>query len=240
MAFREYQRKHKRWANPFIDLDPPRLNIGERDALSEEEVLKFFAPGVLQNAMEVAFCGIMFLSGLRRAEIAALKPGCLDWATPQITVKNAWQKYDNKNRLYGPTKGKKERDAPFDPILQQAIKKMWEENGKHEYVFCHPDGSILKPAWIRSRFPGWLKRAGIDPGGREIVPHSARHSLASLLEARGISLRYIQDMLGHSDLKTTKRYLHSTKETIRIIGEKISETMYQEPERNNIIEFKTS
>jgi integrase/recombinase XerD len=116
---------------------------------------------------------------------------------------------------------------------------MWEENGQHEYVFCHPDGSFLKPSWIRKRFPKWLKRAGIEMGGREIVPHSARHSLASLLEAKGISLRYIQDMLGHSDLKTTKGYLHSTKETIRTIGEKISESMQQEPEKNVIV-FKTS
>jgi integrase len=140
----------------------------------------------------------MFLSGLRRAEIAALKPDCLDWVTPKITVRNTWQKHDNKSRVYGPTKSKKERDAYFYPILQQAIKKMWEENGEHEYVFCHPDGSILKPLWIRLRFPEWLKRAGIELGGREIVPHSARHSLASLLEERGISLRYIQDMLGFS------------------------------------------
>ncbi|MDR3160619.1 MAG: site-specific integrase [Spirochaetaceae bacterium] len=200
MAFKEYQKKHKRWVNPFIDLDPPQLNTGERDALPEDEVLKLFAPGVLRDTMEPAVCAIMFLSGLRRAEIAALKPGCLDRHTPKTTVKNARQKYDSKDRVFGPTKSKKERDAPFDPILQQAIKKIREENGQHEYVFCHPDGSILKPSWIRRRFPQWLKRAGIELGGREIVSHSARHSLASLLEERGISLRYIQEMLGHSDL----------------------------------------
>jgi integrase len=237
MTFKEYQKKHKRWLNPFQDLDPPQLNTGERDALPEDEVLKLFAPGVLRNPMEIAVCAIMFLSGLRRAEIAALKPDCLDWVTPKITVKNTWQKYDNKSRLYGPTKSKKERDAHFDLILQQAIKKMWEMNGRHEYVFCHPDGSILKPSWIRHQFPEWLKRAGIELGGRKIVPHSARHSLASLLEERGISLRYIQEMLGHSDLKTTKRYLHSTEATIRTIGKKINEAMQQGAEKN-VIEFK--
>jgi site-specific recombinase XerD len=45
--------------------------------------------------------------------------------------------------------------------------------------------------------------------------------LASILENRGVSLRNIQDLLDHSDLKTTKGYLHSTKETIREIGTKI-------------------
>jgi site-specific recombinase XerD len=38
-------------------------------------------------------------------------------------------------------------------------------------------------------------------------------------------------MLGHSDLKTTKGYLHSTEKTIRDIGKKISERMQQEPEK---------
>jgi len=89
----------------------------------------------------------------------------------------------------GPPKGKRERDAPFDPVLQEAIKKLWEENGRHEFVFGYPDGSIPWPSWISGRFPKWLRKAGIELKGRKIVPHSARHSLASLLEERGVSLR---------------------------------------------------
>jgi hypothetical protein len=62
------------------------------------------------------------------------------------------------------------------------------------------------------------------------------------LEERGISLRYIQEMLGHFDLKTTRRYLHSTEKTIRDIGEKISESMQENEQRpaENIIQFKIS
>jgi site-specific recombinase XerD len=85
----------------------------------------------------------------------------------------------------------------------------------------------------------WLERAGIKTDGRDLVPHSSRHSLASLLEERGVSLRHIQDLLGHSDLKTTIRYLHSTDSTIRKIGEKITEARQKEPEQN-VVEFKTS
>jgi integrase/recombinase XerD len=239
MAFKEYQRKYKRWINPFIDIEPPRFNAGKRGFLTEDELVKLFSPGVLMEPMEVAVCACMFLSGLRRAEIGALKPECLDWHTPKITVKNAWQKYDSKDRVLGPTKSKKERDAPFDPVLQDAIKKLWEENGRHEYVFSVKDGRGLHSSWIDSRFPKWLKQAGIDPGGRKIVPHSARHSLASLLEERGISLRYIQEMLGHSDLKTTKIYLHSTEKTIREIGKKISEARLGEAEEE-AVKFKSS
>ena len=45
------------------------------------------------------------------------------------------------------------------------------------------------------------------------------------MEDKGESLRNIQELLGHSDLKTTKKYLHTTEKTIRRIGEKISGVM---------------
>jgi integrase len=240
MAFREYQRKNRKWFNPFQYINPPIIQKNTRDALPEDEMLSLFEPGVLTTTMELAVCAVMFLSGLRRSEIFALKPECLDWHTPKITVKNAWQIFNRKTRVLGPPKGKKERDAPFDPVLQEAIKKLWEENGKHEFVFSYKNGTTPGPSWIEGRFKKWLIRAGIELGGRKIVPHSARHSLASLLEAKGVSLRYIQELLGHSDLKTTKIYLHSTEKTIRDIGKKISESMQQEPEEKKAVEFKIS
>jgi integrase len=215
------------------------INSKVRDALPEEEMIKLFGPGVLKITLELAVCAAMFLSGLRRSEVFALKPEDLDWHTPKITVRRAWQNFDRADKVLGPPKGKRERIAPFDLVLQEAIKKLWEENGRHEFVFCRKDGSLPGASWIYVNFPEWLKRAGIELGGRKIVPHSARHSLASLLEEKGVSLRYIQEMLGHSDLKTTKGYLHSTEKTIRDIGKKIAESRQQEPEKN-VVEFKTS
>ena len=223
MVFRAYQKTNRRWLNPFQYIDTPIYHSKPRDALTEDEVIKLFAPKVFNNTMELAVCAAMFLSGLRRSEIYALKPDCLDWHTPKITVKNAWQSYNKSKRVLGPTKGKRERDAPFDPVLQEAIKKLWEENGQHEFVFCRKNGKTPGSSWINRNLPLWLERAGIKLNGRDIVPHSSRHSLASLLEERGVPLRYIQELLGHSDLKTTKIYLHSTEKTIRDIGRKISE-----------------
>jgi site-specific recombinase XerD len=59
------------------------------------------------------------------------------------------------------------------------------------------------------------------------------------LEEKGVSIRYIQELLGHSDLKITKRYLHSTEKTIRDIGKKIAESRQRELEQN-VVELKTS
>jgi integrase/recombinase XerD len=228
MAFKEYQRSHRKWYNPFRDLEPPK-NVEKipRDSLTEDEVVRLFMPGVLLDTMELAICGAMFLAGLRRGEIFALRPDDLDWRTPKIMVRIAWQNFDRVERELGPTKSKKEREAPFDQVLQEAIKKLWEANGKHEFVFSFTNGKTPGPSWTKGRFQKWLSRAGIMLNGRRIVPHSSRHSLASLLEARGVPLRYIQALLGHFDLKTTIGYLHSPEGTIRDIGKKI-ETVWDE------------
>jgi len=239
LAFNQYKKKVKKWFNPFQDLDAPKSNKKSWDALPEDEMLRLFKPGVLIETMELAVCAAMFLSGLRRGELYALRPEDLDWQTPKIAVCRAWQRLNRKEKKLGPTKGKKIRMAPFDPILQQAIKKLWEENGEHEFVFSHKNGKSIGLNWIKRHFPKWLNRAGIELAGRRIVPHSSRHSLASLLEERGVSIRYIQELLGHSDLKTTKIYLHSTEKTIRDIGMKISEAMEQRQEEK-IIDFKVS
>ncbi|MDR0722201.1 MAG: site-specific integrase [Treponema sp.] len=158
--------------------------------------------------MDIAVCGAMFLAGLRR----------LDWCTPKIIVCRAWQNFDRRNRVLGSPKGKRERVAPFDKVLQEAIKNLWNEHGQHEFVFSFKDGTTPGPSWIKGRFKKWLIRAGIELKGRQIVPHSSRRSLALILEEHGVSLRYIQDILRHSDLKTTKCYLYATDKTIRDRG----------------------
>jgi len=238
-AFNVYQRKNRQWFNPFLYMEEmPRYKGKKRDALPEEEMIKLFKPGVLNTSMELAVCAAMFLSGLRRAEVFALKPCDLDWDTPKITVCWAWQCFDHVDKKLGPPKGKRERLAPFDPILQEAIRKLWQENGQHEYVFSQVDGTTPGSSWISQNFKRWLGRADIVLRGRNIVPHSSRHSLASILEHRGESIRHIQELLGHSDLETTKIYLVDTSETIRDIGKKISEAMKKEEPK--LLNFKVS
>jgi len=244
-AFNSFQRRNKQQTNPFQYIEKPSYYKTIRDALTKDEMAKLFSPGVLMDTMELAVCAAIFHSGLRRAEVSALRPEDLDWKTPKIIVSRSWQMFNSRNKVLATTKGKKPREAPFDPILQAAIKKLWEEHGEHEFVFSYVEKNVVKiigSSWIKGRFPKWLKRAGIELGGRNIVPHSSHHSLASLLEGKGFSLRYIQDLLGHSDLKTTIGYLHSPEQITRDIGNAINEEMQvseQKPEEN-IIEFKVS
>jgi integrase len=234
MAFREYGRTHKGWINPFSGIDAPKFkDTTPQGALEEHEIIKLFAGGVITDPLERAVCAAMFWAGLRRSEIWGLKPEDLDWRTPQLKIVHAWKRYNSTNKELGDPKWHKLREAPFPDILQAAIKNLWNINGKHEFVFCRKDGSQPSASYIRYHLPRWLQRAGISCDGRKIVPHSSRHSLASVLEAAGTPLRYIQDMLGHSDLKTTLGYLHSPQGTLNNIAKKIDTRLPDDQDRTH-------
>jgi integrase len=247
MAFRAFGQKrgNYRWINPFQYMKAPKYKSPRRDYLTEEEMLMFFNPGVLLDTMELCVCSALYLAGLRRGEVFALKPEDLDWATPKINLCRAWQDFDSGGKVLGPLKEKKPREAPFDAILQEAIKKLWAENGEHEFVFSFKKpirGSMIPGAfWLKKHFSQWIKKAGINLNGRNVTPHSSRHSLASLLENRGVSLRYIQEMLGHSKLETTKIYLHTPENIIREMGQKVASAREErQAGTEKIVGFKTS
>jgi len=241
MAFTEYWEDHQDWRNPFDRIDPPvRVKGRARDVLQEEEILKLFMPGVITDPLERAVAVAMFWAGLRRSEIFGLKYDDLDWKTPQLRIRHAWKRFGTKkNRTLGKPKWNKCREAPFCEDLQAAIKMLQKAVGVHDhgFVFCLKDGTIPHGKWIIGRLPTWIKKAGIDVAGRRIVPHSARHSLASALEESGVPLRYIQDILGHGSLKTTKGYLHTPQGKISEITKKIERYAVlrgEEPEKSNI------
>jgi integrase len=232
MAFKEYAETRVEWRNPFLRFKAPKSKKGlERDELEEWEVLKLFAPGVIPDPLDRALCAAMFLAGMRRGEIYGLRPDDLDWRSPHIMVRNAWQRYDSeKKRSVGDPKHHKAREIPFPALLQEAIKDLWAAYGKREFVFCGKNGKLPGSNYIRRWLPRWIECAGIELAGRKIVPHGARHTIASVLESEGVPLRQIQDMLGHSALRTTRRYLHDTAGYINRIGGKLDK-LAQLPEQ---------
>ena len=248
MAFAEYEEKNHGWFNPFRNIKVPKgRKAVKRDAITEDELLKLFAPGVLTDPLQKAVCAAMFYTGLRRSEIFALKPDALDWKTPRIKVTMAWKRFASKKRVLGDPKCHKFRETIFPLQLQEAIRELWEAYGKHEYVFSRKDGTQPRTQYLKYWIPRWLKRARINTEGRNIVPHSSRHSLASILEADGVPLRYIQKMLGHSRMETTLGYLHEPADTMNKIGKKLSQKAepekqadFPEPEGKKVLEFKVS
>jgi site-specific recombinase XerD len=70
------------------------------------------------------------------------------------------------------------------------------------HVFCDKDGRPYKD--IKKSFKTAIKRSGIE----NFRFHDLRHSFASKLVRKGATLKAVQELLGHKDMKMTMRYAH--------------------------------
>jgi integrase len=78
-----------------------------------------------------------------------------------------------------------------------------------DYICVDVLGERIKPGYITSAFPAMLERNNL----RRIRYHDLRHTCASLLLASGVSMKEIQEWLGHSNFSTTANcYTHLAKD----------------------------
>ena len=82
-------------------------------------------------------------------------------------------------------------------IFKESYNKQFKD-----FVCVDEMGNLRKPDYVSHKFKEILKKNGL----RKIRFHDLRHSCATLLLKKGISLREIQDWLGHSSSKTTEIY----------------------------------
>ena len=144
---------------------------------------------------DVCIFELMYSSGLRLAEVAALDVYDLDIAAAQV-------------RVIG--KGNKQRVLPVGHSALTAveawlgIRPMLVEAGQRA-LFVSRRGDRLSHRSIQARLARWGVAKGAD---QKLHPHLLRHSFAShLLESSG-DLRAVQELLGHADIATTQVYTH--------------------------------
>lgn len=113
------------------------------------------------------------------------------------------------------SKGKKDRYVGLSVLLLDILRAYWQSStpAPKVYIFENPQNPG-QPYSIRSAqkiFQEAKNKAGIM---KHISFHSLRHSFATHLLEKGTDIRYIKDLLGHFDIKTTERYLHVKRETL--------------------------
>jgi site-specific recombinase XerD len=116
-------------------------------------------------------------------------------------------------------KGKKDRMVALSPVLLVMLREYCKEYKpkKDGYLFeGQNEGECYSTRSLQLVLSAAKERAGIlKPGSI----HALRHSFATHLVDRGTDVTIIQKLMGHNDLKTTMRYLHtSNKDLLKIIS----------------------
>lgn len=197
--------------DPTEIMESPRLWSYLPGFLSTAEVDSLLAAFPAQSKEPLqqrnrAILETIYASGLRVSEAAHLKVSDVNFEDATLRING---------------KGNKVRIVPVGKtalaILRYYIlnsrKELLNGKGNTAELFLSVRGKPLNREWIWAIVKEAATLAGID---RDIYPHMLRHSFASHLLANGADLRVIQEMLGHSDLRTTEIYTHVENE--RLLG----------------------
>ena len=163
---------------------------------------------------DVAVIEVFFATGARVYEISNIRDDSINLNTGLI-------------RLMG--KGGKERYVQIsNTSILAVLKKYYDENEqsikKSGYFFVNNRESRYTEQSIRLMLKKYTKQAGIE---RNITPHMFRHSFATYLIEEGVDVSCVQQILGHSSIKTTQIYIH-------IAAKKQAEILKELHPRNNM------
>jgi site-specific recombinase XerD len=185
--------------------DIPRMKPGKQlpKVYAEKDIEKLI--NILPNVKHRLVLMLAFGCGLRMGEIRELHPDDVQWGRNIIIIKG---------------KGNKQRQVMLDPLIASALKSYLKSHTNNKYVFeGAKKGEPYTRRTIQKIYENACKKARIKRKGGI---HTLRHSFATHLLEQGTDLRQIQEVLGHSSIKTTQIYTHVNSETIKKIKSPIS------------------
>ena len=182
----------------FWEIPRPKKPLLLPKLLGEEELRRLF--NALANKKQKAMLFTIYSAGLRVSELVALKLADIDGHRMQIFIERA--------------KGKKDRYVNLSPVLLDILRSYLKQSKVRpvKYLFEPLNNGMPYPVrTVQQIFSNAKNKAGIK---KEVGIHSLRHSFATHLLEKGTDIRYIRDLLGHFDIRTTERYLHVSKKML--------------------------
>lgn len=204
-------------SNPVLSVKVPRgMPRGRREAPAAE-IVKAIKAGL--SAPFGDFVALLFYTGMRTEEVAALRWDDIDQKQGVISVRRAVDLHGTPIIKEAKTKAGY-REIPILPQLKPYIKKP-KGAKKSDYVF-NDNGRLLTRGQLNSRWLAWCKAVGLAEhktyenrhrGKKEckrtewrplVTPHQLRHNYATVLYEAGVDELTTQDLMGHVDIATTR------------------------------------
>jgi len=183
----------------FIYFPRPKTENKLPKVLSKEEVKLLFSQ--MNNRKHKCELMIAYSCGLRVSEVMNLKVSDIDSKRMLVMIHQG--------------KGRKDRITTLSDTMLVELRDYYKEYKPKQWLFENPSKSgPISTRTLQTIFNKAKVKANIR---KEVTFHSLRHSYATHLLEAGVDLRYIQELLGHANSKTTERYTHvSTRSLLNI------------------------
>ena len=209
--------------NPAQGAFRHRIRTAETDCLTEAEAHALLAAE--RGAREYAAWRLLLIRGLRPGELCALQCEDVDLTTGRLQVRYTLSLKVTKGtqvqaklhyELDEPKTEAGRRDLDLDPETVAALRAYRAQQQQEKaamglayhnqgYFFAGADGRPWNPNTLAALFRRRLRKAGL----REVRLYALRHTAASVASFRRVPLKDISEMLGHSSIRSTARYLHT-------------------------------
>ena len=170
----------------------PRKSQKLPGVFSEQEIIALFK--AIENLKHRTILMLIYSAGLRIGESVKLRKADINLERKSIFIKAG--------------KGKKDRYSVLSDKVVLLLQEYIEAYKPDYWLFEGQDGGQYSTRSIQQVFRRAVAKADINPYS---TVHTLRHSFATHLLERGMDLRYIQSLLGHSSSETTEIYAHVTK-----------------------------
>jgi integrase/recombinase XerD len=174
----------------------PRNNHKLPNVLSKEEIVQILS--VIKNQKHKTMLSLIYACGLRRSELLNLKPEHVNSERHLLLIING--------------KGKKDRVVPISDKVIEMLRSYYKKYKPKVWLF---EGQYPKTRYSEASLQKVLKIAiSAAKIKKPVTLHWLRHSYATHILEAGTDLRYIQELLGHKNSKTTEIYTHVTEKSL--------------------------
>lgn len=182
----------------FLEIPRPKKPSTLPKTISTRDIKKML--DTIENSKHQLLLKMCYGMGLRVSELVHLKITDIDSKRMQVLVSCA--------------KGKKDRYVVLPESVLEQLRAYYQEYKPKEYLFEGQFGGQYSVRSVQQVFKNVMKKAKIN---KKVGVHSLRHSYATHLIEQGTDIRFVQELLGHNNIKTTMLYTALTDSSKRKI-----------------------